>query len=231
MDREAGRFQSSLEALAQLAVRATGARSCVIIDDDSPARPESKAPAIVEYPLRTGSAVVASVVFAFCSDTEALKARPRLARIAAAMQAIWSAADRYSHLVRRVSDLEAQLIDSKITDRAHGLLTGETNLDPTEAIARHVDSVLRPTPTTSFLEQVLSEREDEIEERRLVAQAKEILCAADRLSEEQAHHQLRLMSRKSRKPLKAVAQQVIDGQPWTRYPPAGLWTGDCARTK
>jgi AmiR/NasT family two-component response regulator len=226
MDREAGRFQSSLEALAQIAVRATGARSCIFITDNSPARPESKPPALVEYPLRTGGAIVASVVFAFCSDTEALRARPRLARIAAAMQAIWSAADRYSHLVRRVSDLEAQLIDSKIADRARGLLTSETNADPTESIARHVDSVLRPTPTSRFLEQVLSELEDEIEERRLVAQAKEILCAVDRLSEDQAHHQLRLMSRKSRRPLKAVAQHVIDGQHWRRYPPAGLWTGD-----
>jgi AmiR/NasT family two-component response regulator len=210
MDREAGRFQSSLEALAQIAVRATGARSCIFITDNSPVRPESKPPALVEYPLRTGGVIVASVVFAFCSDSDALSARPRLARIAAAMQAIWSAADRYSHLVRHVSDLEAQLIDSKIADRARGLLTGETS-DPTEAIARHVDSVLRPTPTSRFLEQVLSELEDEIEERRLVAQAKEILCAVDRLSEEQAHHQLRLMSRKSRRPLKAVAQQVIDG--------------------
>jgi AmiR/NasT family two-component response regulator len=58
----------------------------------------------------------------------------------------------------------------------------------------------------------LSELEDEIDERRLMAEAKQILQAVDRLSEEQAHTRLRVMSRKSRKRLKEVAQQVIQDQ-------------------
>jgi hypothetical protein len=212
MDGQTDPFQNSLEVLAQIGVRATDATSFTFFAEGDAARPESKAAAIVEYPVRTDSAIVASVVFAFCSDAEASRARPRLARIATAMQAIGTAADRYSHLIGRLSDLEVRLMDLKIADRARGLLTEETDSDPTDAIARHVDSVLRPTPTTRFLEQVLSELEDEIEERRLVAEAKQILQVVDQLSEEQAHHYLRLLSRRSRKPLKEVAHQVIEDQ-------------------
>jgi AmiR/NasT family two-component response regulator len=91
-------------------------------------------------------------------------------------------------------------------------LTNETNSDPAEAIARHVDGVLRPTQTRRILEQVLSEMEEEIEERRLVGEAKQILQALHRVSEEQAHTRLRLLSRQSRKRLKEVAQQVIEEQ-------------------
>jgi hypothetical protein len=55
-------------------------------------------------------------------------------------------------------------IDSKIADRARGFLANETNSDPAEAIAGHVEGVLRPTQTRRILEQVWCELEDEIEE-------------------------------------------------------------------
>jgi AmiR/NasT family two-component response regulator len=207
-------FQNSLEALALVAVRATGARSYSLFENGCAAQLDATAPAIVEYPLRSDSAIAATVVFAFGSEAEALRAKPRLARVAAAMQAICSvaAADRYAHLAGQISDLEARLMDSKIADRAQGILADETNSDPTGVIARHVDSVLRPTAARRFLEQVLAELEDEMEERWVVGQAKQVLQALDKLSEEQAHHHLRILSRKSRKPLKDVAQQLIDDQ-------------------
>ena len=141
--------------------------------------------------------------------------RPRLDRIAAAMQAIRTAAteaageDGYAHLVERLAELEVRLKDSKIADRVRGYLEDQTDADPTEAIVRHVDAVLRPTRTRILLEQALSELEEELEERRLVAQAKGILQARDLVSEGQAHSELRLRSRRLRKPLKDVARQVI----------------------
>ena len=103
-------------------------------------------------------------------------------------------------------------MDSKIADRARGFLANETTFDPAEAIARHVEGVLRPSQTRRMLEQVLCELEDEIEERRVVAEAKQILQALYRMSEQQANTQLRLLSRKSRRCLKEVARQVIDEQ-------------------
>jgi hypothetical protein len=137
---------------------------------------------------------------------------PQRDRIAATMQTIRVAAaeDRYLRLVERLADLEARLMDSKIADRVRGYLADETDSDPSEAIARHVETVLRPTRTRIVLEQALSELEEEIEERRLVGQAKRIMQASDSVSEEEAHIELRLRSRKSRKPLKDVARQVIE---------------------
>jgi AmiR/NasT family two-component response regulator len=135
-------------------------------------------------------------------------------RIAAAMQAIRTeaAGDRYVHLVERLADLEARLMDSKIADRVRGYLEDETDSDPIGAILRHVETVLRPSRTRIMLEQALSELEEEIEERRLVGQAKRIMQARDSVSEEQAYIELRLRSRKSRKPLKDVARQVIESR-------------------
>jgi AmiR/NasT family two-component response regulator len=169
MRPEFGAFRNSLEALAQVALRAKGEQSVT---------------------------------------------RPRLDRIAAAVQAIRTAAaeHRYAHLVERLADLEAQLMDSKIADRVRGYLEDETDSDPTEAIVRHVETVLRPTRTRIMLEQALSELEEEIEERRIVGRAKRIMQARDSVSEEQAYIELRLRSRKSRKPLKDVARQVIENR-------------------
>jgi len=162
----------------------------------------------VEYPLRAGSAIV----FTFGSDGEARRAGPLLDRIVAAMLAIGeeAVADRYASLASRVSDLQARLTDSKIADRVRGYLNDATNSDPTEAIIRHVETVLRPARSRVLLEQALSELEAEIEERELVGKAKQILRAVYSVSEEQAHIELRLRSRKSRKPLKEVALQVIE---------------------
>jgi AmiR/NasT family two-component response regulator len=128
------------------------------------------------------------------------------------MQSIWTAAaaDRYADLVERVANLEARLVDSKIADRVRGYLADGIDSDPSEAIARHVETVLRPTRARVLLEQVASELEEEIEERRLVGQAKRIIQARDSVSEEQAYTELRLRSRKSRKPLKDIARLVIE---------------------
>jgi predicted Zn-dependent peptidase len=193
--------------MAQAAVRATGAQSFAFIETGGAAWNDATAPGLVEYPLRENSAIV----FTFGNDAESKRAKPLLDRIVAAMLAIGeeAAADRYASLASRLSDLQARLTDSKIADRVRGYLTDETNSDPTEAIVRHVETVLRPARSRVLLEQALSELEDEIEEREVVDKAKQLLRAVYSVSEEQAHIELRLRSRKSRTPLKEVAQQVI----------------------
>jgi ANTAR domain len=224
-------FQNSLETLAQIALRETGAQGYAFFERSNvtgslirlagggviipEVRPPARTPALVEYPLRINEVINASVAFAFGADAEAAQSRPQLDRIAATVQTIWAAAgaaERYADLIDRVANLETQLMDSKISDRARGFLTNRAHSDAAAAIARHVDGVLRPTQTRRMLEQVLSELEQEIEERQLAAQAKQILQTLHGISEEQAHAQLRLVSRKSRRRLKDVAQQVIGEQ-------------------
>jgi hypothetical protein len=226
-------FQESLEAVAEIALQLTGAQGYAFFqksrETGTPVRvagggavvsevpSELKSDAVrslVEYPLGTNGVMSASVIFRFSNNSEAQRARPRLDRFAATLHAICAAVatEKYSDLAGRIADLEARLMDSKIADRARGFLTHEANSDPAEAIARHVDGVLRPTPTRRILEQVLSELEEEIQERRLAAEAKQILQALYGISEEQAHTELRLRSRKSRRRLKDVARQVIEEQ-------------------
>jgi len=221
-------FRNSLETLAQIALRETGAQGYAFFERSSDSgslillagggavipqvAPPTRTRALVEYPLRTNETINASVAFAFGKESEAEQSRPHLDRIAATVQTIWAAAaaaERYSDLIDRVADLETRLMDSKIADRARGLLTNRADSDPATVLARHVDGVLRPTPTRRMLEQILSELEQEVEERQLAARAKQILQTLHGISEEQAHAQLRLVSRKSRKRLKDVAQQVI----------------------
>ena len=155
----------------------------------------------------------ASVAFGFGAVAEAVQSRPQLDRIAATIQTIWAAsAERYSDFIGRIASLESRLLDSKIADQARGFLTNRADSDPTAMIAKHVDGVLRPTPTRRMLEHVVSELEQEIEERMLAGQAKQILQTIQGISEEQSHAQLRLLSRKSRRRLKEVAEQVIREQ-------------------
>ena len=102
------------------------------------------------------------------------------------MQAVSKAvaADMYAQLADRLAGSEARLLDSKIADRVRGYLTSEAESDLTEAVIRHVETVLRPKRTRVLLEQALSELEEEIEERQLVGEAKQILQARDSVSEE-----------------------------------------------
>jgi hypothetical protein len=217
-------FRESLEALAQLALQETGALGfAYFAQDTSSSHPTRLAGggsadfdfnAIVQYSLGQHGDREESVAFAFPSADSAAAARIRLDRIADAIRLLWSAGpvDAYRNLFQRLAGIEMQLIDSKIADRARGLLSANANDDPSDAIARHVEGVLRPSQARITLEHALAELEEEMEERKLMTEAKRILQMRRGLSEEQAHAELRLVSRKSRKRLKEVALQVIGRQ-------------------
>ena len=119
----------------------------------------------------------------------------------------------YSVQAARIAVLEAELIDSKIAARAGGLLE-EWRLDreAIEILEAHLEGVLRPSEFSTMLEQAVKELEEEIAERKLTAQAKAVLKDAYRMSEEQAHLHLRTISRKTRRPLKEVALELIEAR-------------------
>ena len=64
----------------------------------------------------------------------------------------------------------------------------------------------------TMLEQALRALEEEIAERKLTNQAKAVLQSAYSMSEEQAHLHLRTISRKSRRPLKEIARELIEAR-------------------
>jgi hypothetical protein len=152
------------------------------------------------------------LAFAFHDDAHLREVRPQLDRIAGTIEAVWRAAhavEEYSQLANHVTELETSLMDAKIADRTLGFLVTRGH-DPIEGIVRHVEGVLRETPTRRTLQQISQELEEEVEERRLVGRAKLILQKAQKMSEEEAHAHLRVVSRKSRRRLKDVAREVID---------------------
>jgi hypothetical protein len=167
---------------------------------------------VARYPLEGAEGSDGVLAFAFPDGALLEHARPRLDRMAAAIGAVWAAAPvsaRYAEVVNRVVELEAQLIDSKIAERARGFLENGGGPDVVETITQHVERVLRPAPTRRILEQILHELEEEIEARALAARAKLILQSAYAMSEEQAHAHLRTVSRRSRMRLRDVAEELI----------------------
>jgi hypothetical protein len=137
-----------------------------------------------------------------------------LERIAEAIEEVWRLsllAATYARNAARIGELESQLADSKIADRARGMLAGSTPpRDAVDTIVRHVESVLRPGPLGTALEQRNEELEQEIAERELTNRAKAVLHSRYGMSEDQAHLHLRLVSRKSRKRLRDVARNLLE---------------------
>ncbi len=219
-------FRNSLSTLAQLALQEAGAIGYAIFkrlpNSTDILRQDASGVAIDEAAVRQGAAGVllwplgadGILAFVFSDESNARRAQPQLDRIAKAIDSVWSAAHaaaRYSDLANQVADLEASLMDSRIADRARGFIGNREHADALDAIARHVETVLRPASTAQVLEQRSRDLEEEVEERRLTKRAKTILQNVHGMSEEQAHAHLRQISRKTRRKLKDVAVDLIAG--------------------
>jgi AmiR/NasT family two-component response regulator len=149
---------------------------------------------------------------------ERLAARETSAEVLKRFDAVMEAVRRREHATRnyalraaRIGEMELELADAKIAARVSGLMSdGARNGDVIGAIESQVEGVLqRSSQFGTMLEQTLRELEEEIAERELAARAKAVLQGAYSMSEEQAHLHLRQISRKSRRPVKEVAREVI----------------------
>jgi AmiR/NasT family two-component response regulator len=112
------------------------------------------------------------------------------------------------HLANRISQLQAELANGKIADRAKGLLI-ENRSDAGEVVQHHVSRVLESMSVSVGLQEQLEKLESEVKDRRIVGQAKEFLQEALHLSEEEAYLQLRNTSRQSRRRLPDVASEIL----------------------
>jgi hypothetical protein len=226
-------FQNSLRALAQFALHDTGAEGYAFFRKNPHAdrltRVDSFGATIFESEIGEGEIGESDVgagrvakyvigpdailVFAFQDEAQSVQARPRLDRIAESIEAVWQAAQnfgRYSELASEVADLEVRLMDSKIGDRVRGFQGSHGDSTALDAIAKHVEGILRPASTERVLERLSKDLEDEVEERRLTNRAKAILQSVQGMTEEQAHLHLRQISRKTRRKMKDVAIDLIE---------------------
>jgi ANTAR domain len=172
---------------------------------------------VVSFPLRAGETVTGILAFVLSGNANEPATRASLDRIAGAVEEVWrlsSLSARYAQGAARVAELETELADSKIADRALGMLArGEPPRDAIDTIVRHVESVLRPSELATTLGELTQQIEQEIAERELASRAKAILQKRYGMSEDQAHVHLRVVSRKSRKRLRDVAQDLLEE--WT----------------
>ena len=169
---------------------------------------------VISFPLRAQGAEIARLAFGFLTDEIPPHSQLVLGRIMSAVETVWDFAQRaeaYSQVAARIAALEVELSSSKISDRARGLLEKSVNdSDAVGTLTRHIETVLRPRPSSELLEQLLQSLEDERTTRELTAQAKAVLQNSRGMSEEQAHHHLRITSRRSRKSVTEIARDLIN---------------------
>jgi hypothetical protein len=165
------------------------------------------------FPLRAGDEVTGLLTFVFRGPVISTRAQSLLERVAKTIEEVWSLSAlpaSYAQSAARIAELETELADSKIADRACGLLAhGALPQDSVDTMLRHVASVLRPSQLRTVLGQLTQEIEQEIAERELANRAKAVLQSRYGMSEDQAHVHLRLVSRKSRKRLRDVARDLL----------------------
>jgi hypothetical protein len=160
-----------------------------------------------------GEATEGLLIFVFKGNTIAPVTRTVLQRIAGAIEAVWRLTflpSAYAQTAARIGEMETNLADAKIADRARGMLAkGEPPHDAVDTIVRHVETVLRPGQFGTAIKQIQEQVEQEIAERELANRAKAVLQTRYGMSEDQAHVHLRLVSRKSRKRLRDVARDLL----------------------
>lgn len=218
----------SLHPLALLAAREAGASGFAIYQCDPAGgqrecklgwgvtvpEPGEAGITVTSFPLRAGDDVTGVLVFVFCEASISRQAQSVLDQVAGAIEEVWRLSlvpAAYARSAARIGELETELTDSKIADRARGLLAnGALPREATHTIVRHVESVLRPGQFATVLDQLFREIEQEIAERELANRAKAVLQSRYGMSEDQAHAHLRLVSRKSRKRLRDVARDLLE---------------------
>jgi AmiR/NasT family two-component response regulator len=219
----------SLHPLAALAMREAGADGYVLFRHAADGRLDRLSGAGVTiteellaggpgfsvscYPLRSGGHPTGLLAFAFENRALTQAAKSRLCRMAAAIDQVWQlseAAENLAAVAVEIAKLETELADSKIASRTLGFLEDPPEAgDVVDAVARHVQSVLSRFESNTLLEKRRQELEQELEERGLAARAKAVLRETGGFSEAAAHLHLRMLSRKTRRPIRDVALDVI----------------------
>lgn len=226
--RPDGGLPKSLQPLAQIAGRYVGAEGYAIYEinpknglrelrcsEGASALGSSGSAAVADcYPLRVDDSVSGLLMFVFPGRAAANDASRVLERIARTIESVWRSSlipSAYAHRAAYAGQLEAELADAKIADRARGILSNATISEgAVDTILRHVENVLRPGQLEMALMQMTSELEQQVTERALATRAKEVLQARYGMSEDQAHAHLRSVSRKSRRRVIEVARDLLE---------------------
>jgi hypothetical protein len=133
-----------------------------------------------------------------------------LARSVAALLMEEAGLQELVELAKRAGKLEAELADIKIAERVNGFIESKARCaEVIPGLASHIDGVLGGGRLREELRQRVDELEEKVHDRRLINHAKARLQQVAMLTEDQAYLHMRNASRKTRKPLVVVAQEVL----------------------
>jgi hypothetical protein len=160
----------SVQPLALIALRETGADGYAISTMDPeggaarliasfglpvPAANERGA-YVASVPLDVANPVSGTIRFVFRTEQECRIASPLIERAARSIEAVWHLARLRELCVDKaaqIGDLQAELADSKIGDRARGLLNQAAGpRGGIETMERHIETVLRASRSFKVLE-------------------------------------------------------------------------------
>lgn len=218
----------SFEPLVMLAMRESGAAGCAVEGAgpsdgpdvplyryglQEPPEPQSGL-AVARIPLQVQNRGVGFITFVFRGQEVPEAASPILERLARTLESIWQSLvtpETVTQLVARIRRLQASLADLRFADQARGFLI-RPEPGAGEMMASEVERVLGVGRLEGFLEQLACALDEQLGERKVISQAKNLLQRNYGLSEGEAHARLRRSSRRSRRRLGDVAQMVIEGE-------------------
>ena len=164
-------------------------------------------------PLYNGGLVSAVLILAFSADAEP-RERGSLNRLIPLFETLVRFVDAGSVQVRlaaKISSLESEIASEKILNRVSGLIGTQGRLDESaiELAERHVGKVQKSCAFGNLLEDRLRELESLVAARDRTALAKELLQRHLGITEDEAYRELRTASRRQRKRLIDVAEEII----------------------
>ncbi len=113
-------------------------------------------------------------------------------------------------LMTEVTRLELELADCKIAERTAGLIPRNIaeRVDP-EMVGRHIARVLDSCADTAALEKRIETLKAELASRERISRAKALVQKKYGITEEQAYRRLQRASRRARRPLVQVAEEIV----------------------
>ncbi|PWU10263.1 MAG: hypothetical protein C5B51_04625 [Terriglobia bacterium] len=174
-------------------------------------RDPQESTSVARVPLHWQNREVGWLAFVFRGSTvpdNAWRAIERLAWMVESISSLFAPPQRAVDLIMNISRRQAELADLKIAERAQGFLE-HPEPRAAETLALHVENVLRSRRFEAELDQLARELDDQMEERRIIAEAKALLQTRQGITEEEAYAQLRLSSRRSRRRIFEVAHKVV----------------------
>lgn len=170
---------------------------------------------VIAYSLGTEETPTGALLFVL--DTAASRDEQRvlekIAKMCQGIWRIWNIHAIYARHLLRVAELEAELADAKIADRAQAILqmteVPPNLIPPVDILARSVNNILGPYQLQNVLKRVVEDLERDCAEYELVRRAKGFLQERQNLTEAQAYLHLRLVSRQTRRPLPDIASELM----------------------